>query len=62
MKKITYRCNLCTEEKKKEDLKCLYWGHKNHEHKCTYYIVDDLDMSDKHICSDCISEINKIQD
>lgn len=62
MKKVTYYCNLCTEEKKKEDLKCLFWGMKDQAFKSYYHIVDELEASDKHICSDCMCEINKIQD
>lgn len=52
MKKVEYKCNLCSEVRNKEDLKCMFYNLAVIPQN--YYISDDLTKSDIHICKDCI--------
>ena len=62
-KNITYKCNLCLDIKKPEVLYCVYYGIiPNESPKQGYYLTTNLNNSDKHICLDCISMINKMED
>ncbi len=59
-KQVKYFCNLCTEEKKNEDLMCMYFDSTKMfiedfvKHFGGYVLKKDLNLSDKHICLDCI--------
>jgi len=57
MKKVTYKCNLCWEPKERSELICLYLGVPKGELKDRYHLVENLDLSDKHICKECIEII-----
>ena len=59
--KTTYTCNLCREEKQKEDLFCLVWNStlKTETGFGAYEFSGDITLSGKHICLDCVSLIRK---
>ena len=59
-KKITYTCNICNEIKQPNELLCYYYGWKKQDKKKSYFFVDNLDGSDKHFCSDCLSSIKNL--
>lgn len=56
MKTVKYHCDLCREEKKKEDLKTLFF--KSDITPQRYVLLDNqTEKSDKHICIDCVKLI-----
>lgn len=59
--KHTYTCNLCWEEKQKEDLFCLFWNSilKTETGFGAYEFSGNMTLSDKHICQDCVTLIRK---
>jgi len=61
MKKVTYSCNLCREEKKPEVLTCIYWSNTMVKpFKQAYMVAEKLDSSDMHICDDCVELVKTI--
>lgn len=59
MKVIKYFCNLCKEEKLKNEIHCIYFDSsiKVDLKFGGYKIVKSLDASDKHICLSCINMV-----
>lgn len=55
MKKIEYKCNLCSEIKKPTELTCMYWGWN--DKKEGWILSDKVDNSDIHLCDNCITLI-----
>lgn len=51
MKKTTYKCNLCLEEKNIDELLCLFYNSSRSPQ--AYTLESNLDLSDKHICKKC---------
>lgn len=60
--KHSYKCDLCCESKEKEDLLCLFWNAtlKTDNGFGDYEFSQNLTLSDKHICKDCVSLIKKL--
>jgi len=56
MKKVTYQCNLCTEQSPKENMIALYFKSDISPQR---YVLDKskVDECDKHICTKCVSLI-----
>ena len=54
-KQITYKCNLCGEEKDSQEFYAFYW--KADIIPQNYVLTKDIDSCDKHICEKCIITI-----
>lgn len=66
MKQIKYYCEICKEEKKPNELMCIYYKpvsrvdeQGNKTFKNEYTLQDNLDGSDKHVCLLCLQMINE---
>lgn len=61
MKIVKYKCNLCNEDKKREELTAFYF-------KCDIipqrYVLDKTKINDcdTHICDDCLEAITGVKD
>lgn len=60
--KTTYTCNLCWDEKQKEDLFCLFWNGtlKTETGFGAYEFTGNTSATDKHICKECVDLIKKL--
>lgn len=58
-KKVEYKCNLCHQEKKRENLRAMYWTTVKNEdnYKAQYVLTDSIDLSGTHICFSCIEVV-----
>lgn len=60
--KTTYTCNLCWENKKKEDLFCLFWNATLQDDGLfgAYEFGRNHMLSDKHICKNCVDLVKNL--
>jgi hypothetical protein len=58
MKEVKYKCNMCLEIiANREDILCMKW--KTSIFPQAYVITDEIDASDKHICTRCLALIGE---
>lgn len=57
MKIITYKCDLCKEDKKKDDLKAFYFKCDIIPQRYVLVPISPDNECDKHICKRCIEVI-----
>lgn len=55
MKKVEYKCNMCNQVKHVGCLMSFYWESGIIPQR--YTLRSDLDISDSHICDECINVI-----
>ena len=59
MRKVTYKCNLCQEEKQFTELYTVYFSSLVNEY--TLIKTNPNDMYDKQICKSCVDMIQNIK-